>query len=177
MNLSSEVATNGTCPVSESTCSSKVFFKAPVDQCTGQVPQNPHTHNPRYNLRSRSKNVVSNYNLRPRKSIGLMKKTVCNVKQNNISRKKIPSLLPPTKECSVNIEDIMLSMSHTSLSRLTKSKSLNFNCTVDLSDCSVEMLGDKRFSDLRSFSKDTDGNNHFSSNNNTHDFNNTHEFI
>ena len=118
MNISSEVATNGACPVPESTCSSKVFFKAPVDQCTGQVPQYPHTHNPRYNLRSRSKNDVSNYNLRPRKNIGLMKKTICNGKQNNISRKKIPSLLPPfTKECGVNIEDYMLSMSRTSLSR------------------------------------------------------------
>ena len=83
----------------------------PSLSCFLQVPKYPHTHNPRYNLRSRSKNVVSNYNLRPRKSIGLMKKTVCNVKQNNISHKKIPSFLPPTKECSVNMEDIMLSMS------------------------------------------------------------------
>ena len=118
------------------------------------------------------KNVVSNYNLRPRKSLSLVKKAICSGKQNNISRKKIPSLLPPfTKECGVNIEDIMSSMSRTSLSCLTKSNSLNFNCTVDLSDCSVEMLGDKRFSELRSFSKDTDDNNHNSSNNNIHTFN------
>ena len=122
MNLSSKVATNGTCPVSASTRSSTAFFKAP-DQCTGQVPPYPHTHNPRYNLRSRSKNAVSNYNLRPRKSLSLVKKAICSGKQNNISRIKIPfNKLPPNmKECSISVEDIMSSMSRTSLSHFTKS--------------------------------------------------------
>ena len=173
MNLSSNVATNGTCPVSASTRSSTAFFKAP-DQCTGQVPPYPHTHNPRYNLRSKSKNVVSNYNLRPRKSLSLVKKAICSGKQNNISRIKIPfNKLPPNmKECSISVEDIMSSMSRTSLSHFTKSNSLNLRCSVNLSDCSVEMLSDKRFSEFRSFSNDTDDDNCISVYNDSHTSNN-----